>query len=199
MAQTIAQNTAADLLVVLTNSGGLPVTGLIFSDVTAQLRKEGEPAFTAFPLTALNFSEIGNGVYVINLTPTNTNTLGSLTLTADAATTTQFVSISTVQATPVATTAPTMPTCTITGVITDLTGEPVEGASINAKIIGIPSVENNNVAVTDELISAATDANGNFSIALLRLADVEITIPKVNYRRQLVVPNTPTANLFYIP
>jgi len=41
-----------------------------------------------------------------------------------------------------------------------------------------------------------TDQNGAFYITLLRGAVVEFFIPRINYRRQLTVPNQPSANLF---
>ena len=62
-------------------------------------------------------------------------------------------------------------------------------------MIASPTIENS-VALTRDLVSVTTDSNGEFFLELVRLTEVEIFIPTVNYRRQLTVPNSASANLF---
>ena len=195
MSQQLTQNVAAAVVVLLSKTGAA-VEGLIFSDVTCQFRKEGAAGFTAKVLTALNFTEIGEGVYTIGFTTAELDTVGSFTVVVQGADIDQSTTVAQVVAPSVVTTPITIQTCTLTGHVVDAKGQPMPDVAVSAHVLGQPSIEQHAAAVTEEHISSRTDSNGQFFITLIRLADVEVMIPAVNYRRRVVVPNQASANLF---
>ena len=150
-------------------------------------------------LTALNFVEVGLGVYTLTLAASDVDTLGTLSIVTTGAGIDQNTAFVEVVAASQATTTVSLETCVINGHVYDSTGLPKVGASVNARVVGLPSIEQSQAAVTDDLVTALTNANGEFFLSLVRLADVEITIPEANYRRRLVVPNEASAALFEIP
>ena len=299
MARSVTQSLAADLVAILTDSGNLPVTGLLYTDVTVQYRKEGgvfiakslaptAAAITSgnaetyaltdgFTLdvavdgggvltatfntadfgnialataaevaavittditgataadvggsvvitssttgsssnltvsggtanTALGFSttqvngvtswvEVGSGVYEVEFSATDLDTLGSFVYKVTGATIVQYVEVADVVAAGVATTVATVDTCVISGHVFSIAGKALPNATVSARVLGSPSVSGA-VGIGDSLAYARTDANGEFFLELARLASVDITIPKMGYRRQLVVPNSASADLF---
>lgn len=195
MSQQATQSVAANLVVLLSKAS-VGVTGLVYTDVTAQYRKEGQSSFTAKVLTSLNFTEIGSGVYTIGFTSSELNTLGSFTVIVQGASIDQSTTIAQVIPATQASTAVVLDTCTLTGHINDMQGNPQVGIAVSAQIVGMPSIEQSLVALTDDLVSVLTDANGEFFLPLVRLADVEIFIPATNYKRRLTVPNAASADLF---
>jgi hypothetical protein len=196
MSKQVTQSVAVDIPIILTLAN-VAVTGLTDADVTAQIRKEGG-AFAAKALTGSNFVEVGNGIYDFTLDATDVDTLGSLTIVITGAGIDQSTTIIEVVAASVATSVVSLQTCVISGHVHDATGQPVPGASVSARVVGLPSIEQSQAAVTDDLVTAKTNSNGEFFITLVRLADVEIFISASNFRRRLVVPNQASAQLFAI-
>lgn len=195
MSQTLIQSVAAEVMVVLTLDNE-PVTGLAHTDVVLQYRKAGASSFTTKTLSADDWDEIGDGVYAIDFTAAELNTLKNLTVKVTGADIDQFVTFCTVVAAASGSTAVSVETCILSGHVFDAAGSPVEDATISVRILGRPSIEQNAAAITDDMISAKTDANGEFFISLVRLCEVEIFIPVANYRRVVTVPNAASANLF---
>lgn len=195
MSQQLTQNVAAPIVVLLSKDGA-PVEALAFGDVTCKFLKAGAVSFTAKVLTALNFTEVGDGVYTISFTGAELDTLGSFTVVVQGADIDQSTTMAQVVAATVVTTPISIQTCVVTGHVVGPTGEPVQDVAVSAYMLGKPSIEQHVAAVTEDMVSAKTDANGQFFITLIRLADVEVVIPAVNYRRRLVVPNQASVNLF---
>lgn len=197
MSQQVQQNVASSIIVLLSKTS-LPVTGLVFSDVTASFRKEGG-VFAAKTLTALNFHDRGSGVYEIDFTTAELNTVGSLTVVVQGLLIDQSTTVAEVVAAGsiVPGTEVAIQTCVLTGHVTNLSGVPQANVAVSAEVLGMPSIEQSQAAIINEVVATKTDANGQFFLELARLADVEIFIPAVNYRRRLVVPNTASANLFF--
>lgn len=201
MGQNLIQNQINKVSVLLTlASSGMPATGLIFSDLTAQFSKNGA-SFVAKTLTNLNFIEIGFGFYTVEFTAADCNTLGSFVLMLFNATIspnpTPIVAQVVVAAS--ASTAASIPVCSVIGHLTDLQGAPVADAAVSARILGMPTLLNTGVVgvgISDDLTSVKTDSNGFFSIDLARSVVVDILIPAINYRRTLTVPNLASAELF---
>lgn len=193
MSQILTQNQAADLVVILTDADNAAVTGLTDTDVTADYRKEGQGSFTSYTLTGL-LTEIGAGVYTIEFTTSEIDTVGTFTVKVNGASIRQFVTIANVLAAGTSPTVKTVDTCVINGHVFTPDGSALEGAVVSARVIASPTIEND-VALTRDLVSVTTDSNGEFFLELARLTEVEIFIPKVNYRRQLTVPNSASANL----
>lgn len=193
---SVTQSVATDLPVILTDTAGLPKTGVTFGQVTATQRKYGAGSFSAKTLNSGNWTEIGSGFYTIGFSSSELDTLGSLTYVVTGSGIQQFTGAAdvipaTVVSNPVATL-----TATLTGNINSPSGGyPVEGAVVAAKLIGV-QVRPGGVGLQDRVATAKTDKNGAFVLPLPRLAQVEVFIPAINYRRQLTVPNVASVNLF---
>jgi len=198
MSQQVTQNVSADVVILL-SLDDVAVTGLADTDVTAQMRKAGAGSFSAKALTVSNFSEIGLGVYEITFDAADLDTLGTFTVVVDGAGIDQSTTIVEVLAATQATTAVSLQTCVITGHVFDLAGKPISGASVSARVVGLPSLEQDVAAVSSGLVASKTDSGGQYFLELIRLADVEVHIPLVNLRKRFVVPNSATANLLEIP
>jgi hypothetical protein len=195
MSQEVTQNVSAKVVVLLTKNN-VAVTGLTYSGVTAQYRKEGGVAFSSKTLSGSNFAEVGLGVYTIQFTTAELDTAGVFVVVVTGATIDQSTTLVNVLPVTEATTSVTVNTCTITGHVFELTGVPMVGVAVSATILGHPSIEQNEIVLADTTVSVTTDSNGMFFLPLIRLADVEIAIPAANYRRRIVVPNQSTADLF---
>lgn len=195
MSQQLQQNAAAELVVYLTKDNAA-VAGLAFGDVTAEYRKEGAASFTSKTLDALNWAEIGSGVYTIAFTASELDTVGSFTVKVTGATIDQYVTVANVLSEGTTPTEVSLETCVLNGHVFSADGQAVEGTSVSARVLGLPSIEGSQAAITDDRVAVSTDANGEFFLPLVRGADVEVFIPAANYRRQLVVPNQASANLF---
>jgi len=195
--QQVTQNIADDIIVLLTN-GSVAVTGLTFSDVTAQFRKEGG-AFQSKTLTALNFTEVGNGFYEIDFTASELNTLGQFLVVVDGVAIDQSNTMVEVVGSSQPTTSTSLSTCVVYGHLFDAGGDPLVGAAVSARPVGLPAIEQSAAAISDDLVTAVTDSNGEFFLTLIRLADMEVFIPAVGLRKRIVVPNASTARLYDIP
>jgi hypothetical protein len=200
----LTQNAPSSVVTYLELQTGLPATGLLFSDVTVGLKKEGG-SFLALSLTALNFTDLGNGFYEIELTAADVDTLGSLYLSfTGASIKTSFIVASVV----VAASAPPVPpspftpqTTTIFGYIYGQNGSPSANVSVLVRTITKPAIlhpQDQGILITEKFITTSTDASGFFSLDLLTGTQVEVLIADANYRRVLTVPVN-SSNLFDIP
>jgi hypothetical protein len=201
----LLQSTVGSITVFLELNTGVAATGLLFSSITASLKKEGESSFSAFTLTGSNFTEISNGFYEIDFTTSNTNTLGNLYLSITGPTVkTSLFSVYIAVAGSVSPTVapPVLETSTISGYLQNLEGSPISGSSVSAKILNIPALTpgsgGNLVGISTTTIVTKTDTQGYFSLTLLVGTSVDIIIPSINYRRTILVPEA-DASLFLIP
>jgi hypothetical protein len=62
------QSSQEKLTLLLLDSSGNPVTGLIFSDLTFQYIREGDTSLMNYILSAGIFNEVGSGIYQIDIT-----------------------------------------------------------------------------------------------------------------------------------
>lgn len=198
MGQIITQGIDAALLVAITKTDGTPATGLLFSAVQCQYLRQGDPSFNVKTLTSMNFVENGQGFYSITfIGSSELNIPGAFAFVVFGAglQTSQNEAQIRTPASLIPTVPVALPTCELTGNIVDAAGNPIAGASVEARILGQPTIETN-VALTDDSVTVQTDDNGVFFLTLVRLAVVEIFITRINYRRQLTVPNLTNVNLF---
>lgn len=194
MSQQVTQSISTPLVVLLSKNG-LPVEGLAFGDVTAQFLKQGG-SFASKTLTALNFAEKGEGVYTITFTTSELNTLGVFVVVVQGADIDQSTTTANIVAAAAATVVPpTAQVCNLFGHVVTPAGDPKQNVAVTAMIYGHPSIEQYSLAVADDAITTVTDANGYFQFNVLRLAEIEVFIPDVDYRRRLTVPNQASANL----
>jgi hypothetical protein len=85
--------------------------------------------------------------------------------------------------------------CNITGQIFNPTGQPKPNVGVKGQVLDMPNILDG-IAWTDEPVSVVTDANGRFSISLPRKRRCEIMIREARYRREFIVPDLDTADLF---
>lgn len=206
----ISLATAAEIAAVITTDiagasaadvgGSVVITSATTGDASSIHVTGGTAnALLGFSTTAVNGStfwkEIGSGVYTVEFTAAELNTVGSFVFKITGATINQFVGVATIQAAGNAQTLKTVGTCIVTGHVYDVSGLPLQNASVSARVVGFPTILTD-VVLSDSNVSVLTDANGEFFITLARLALVDITIPAANYRRQITVPSQATVNLF---
>jgi hypothetical protein len=206
MAQTIeiAQNTATWLPFFAQDANGV-VTGITYAQVIVSYKKAGGLALVSKTLSSTgSFREIGQGFYEISFTAAELNTLGTFAW---------IVSSNGLLATPIKTdfqlgtivpvtsysdSRVSLPTNTLTGSLIDLSGKPLVGIAVSAKLLSLPEVLGSTTlaGVCTDLISVKSDTEGFFALEVLQGATVDISIPRINYRRSLVVPANTTDELF---
>lgn len=198
-APIFVQSQPAALTVYLVASAtGTGATGLTFSSVTCDFRKAGAASFTSKALTALNFTEIGDGWYEIDFTAAETDTLGNMTIRVDGATVDMTVTSAYVTTAPVPAVPVTPPdTVAVYGWVYTASAEAVEDAAVGARLIGQPVITAASAVLSSELVSTQTDSSGFFTLELAVGAQFDIFIPAANYRRTITVPASST-NLFDI-
>jgi hypothetical protein len=196
--QQVYQNTLSTVIVYLVDSSNEPATGLAFGDVSVDLKTNSSLVFVSKPLAIDTWIEVGFGVYMLYLSAEELEEVGSLVVKASAVGVQQFVEI--MQVLPSSALPDiSVDTCAITGYVYGVDGNPVEGASVTARVLGFPATFDDVATLADITVTVTTDENGGFSISLVRNALVDISIVKANYRRQLTVPDASSAVLFGIP
>ncbi|MCF6205359.1 MAG: hypothetical protein L3J47_00500 [Sulfurovum sp.] len=194
MSRTVTVSVASDLVVILTDASNAAVTGLVSTDIAVEYRKDGG-AFITKILALTDLIEVGSGVYEVKFTALELDTLGSFVYKVTGASISQYVEIIDILAAGQAATAASIDICVLTGHVFDVSGKPAANTTIIARLLGSPSMSGG-FGILNSVVSARTDSNGEFFLPLARLSRVDITIPKMQYRRQLVVPNEATAALF---
>ena len=200
---TLIKDSVGSIVIQLTLSADdLPATGLIFSDVTADLKKAGG-SFASLTLTGSNFIDLGSGTYQVNLAAADTDTLGDLNLRISGATINTYLDVSLVAESVVSapTTTPDLPNTALFGFVRSPANVPVAGASVSYRILSLPSIANPNgegVLLSSELITVKTDSEGFFTFDAITGAVIDVFIPVSSYRRTITVPSSNT-NLFTLP
>jgi hypothetical protein len=202
----LLDTTAVSIIVPITKLDGTAFTGLLFSDVTAGIKKANASVFSVFTLTALNFTDVGGGYYKIDLTSADTNSIGLLYFrfsAVDAAPSLVTYNVAAAVTPVVPPTPPDVPvTNIIYGYIFDITGALIEDASVTARVLSSPMILHPGAAgigVGGDIIFTRTDSAGMFELTLVANASVEISIPAIGYKRTITVPAGQSTNLFDIP
>lgn len=196
MSQEVTQGVTTKLITNLVDSNDSPKTGLVYTDVTCSYLKYGASSFVGKTLTALNFTEIGLGAYYIEFTSSELDTLKTFQWIVSGASIKQAPFFANIVAVSSPSTPVSVQTCAVFGYMQSLSGDPRVGSSVFARVLSSPQLQGNFLISNDTYINTSTDLNGYFSLELLRGATVEIFIPDSNYRRQIRVPNSVSANLF---
>jgi hypothetical protein len=93
---------------------------------------------------------------------------------------------------------PAGPVCQVTGTICGIDGSAKAGAQVRATVLLTQADQGGQVAggagVTSETVSAITADDGTFTIQLLQGATVELEIPDINLRKDVVIPASSTAD-----
>jgi hypothetical protein len=149
-----------------------------------------------------DFTELGGGSYELDLTTSETDTLGQFFVRISGTTIRTVVLSATVA---VATANPptpdlTIPTTTVFGYVRDAGGSAVSGTSVGIRVLSVPTIlhpTTEGLVLSNELLSSTTDTDGFFTIDLVTGSQVEVFIPVAGYKRTFLVP-TASTNLFDI-
>jgi len=202
MVTTLIQDNTGSITFYLELTAGGAATGLTFSDVTIDIKKEGEASFTNKTISGSNFTELSSGYYELDFTATDTDILGNLYTRISGGTIQPALAVASVAAQAVVnpSTTPAPSTTTLFGFIFGSDGLPLSGASVSASVLSRPTLlhpTDEGIGVSTGLVVAETDSEGYFTLSLLTGATVDVVIGSMDYRRTLVVPGSNT-NLFDI-
>lgn len=207
---SVLQGTATWLPFLATDVGtGNPRTGITFNQVNVSYKKSTGSSFGTKVLTGPDFREIGLGIYEILFSSAELDTLGSFLYvivgngSLPLPEIKQYVGQADVQSASAFTPGTVaLPLNTLTGNLIDLGGQALTGVAVSARVLSAPTILGttpNIGGVDTSVISTKTDTGGFFALSILQGAVVDITIPRMNYRRTLTVPANGTDILFDIP
>lgn len=190
----ILQSTASSVTVRIFDNTGVPHVGIAATSVTGFIRKQGATAFSTFPVTVGNFSNLGNGYYAVGLSATDTNTVGSVTVLLQST----LFEDALIHVTVVGSSAslPAGPSISVTtgsvyGVVRTGDGSPLVNATVTAVPVGAPIILSSGVEgviVSNKPITTKTDSTGYFVISTIVGLTLDVYIPAVNYRATVVMP-----------
>jgi hypothetical protein len=90
------------------------------------------------------------------------------------------------------------PVCQLTGTICGIDGAVKPGAQVRAHIKLTQADQGGQVAggagITSEVVSAITQDDGTFTLQLLQGATVELEIPDINLKKEILIPAETTAD-----
>lgn len=209
---TVELAVAASVLQPLQNTASLVAAAItaLGSEVQASASGTGaDPLTAAEGPTSLaggadgDFTNLGAGFYEIDLTSTDTATIGNLAIRVSG----PSIRSSLVQATVATAVTPTptpvlaVPTTVIYGYILNASGVAVANASVSARVLSIPTIlhpGSDGVLLTTSVVATKTDSTGYFTLTLISGSVVDVLIPSANFRRTITVPSVST-NLFDMP
>jgi hypothetical protein len=188
----ILQGQPTDILVRLTLAS-VPVTGVLFNQVTMTLWKNGSTTFAARAIITTDWVEVGNGYYVLKMNASDSSQLGMMLFKLNGGLFDEYSKELFVEPAPIALLVSPQ-TCIVSGNTLDLTGQVMGGKQVIFAPTDAPMAYNTSVVNYSRIISY-TDALGNFSVKLLRGAAVIVEIPEAGLRAQFTVPDQSTALL----
>lgn len=199
----LLQNQAGSVSVYVETTAGVAATGLLFSDVTVSISKDGGAYAALNPvLDALKWTEVSGGWYSVDLSAADTDTLGNLYLRVEGAgLKTSLTPALISEAAPAPTPALSVSTTLMFGYVLNVDGSAAAGAAVSARILAVPSVGTSGgegYVQSEGLVTATADSSGFFTMELVTGAQVDFFIPSANYRRTFQVPSSST-NVFDLP
>lgn len=197
----VVQSSAHSLLVQLLDLDGLPVVGITPSNLTVYLKKQGATAFVPIVVNTSNFFYAGDGYYALNLSTTDTNTVGSLYTLFKGELFKDTLSSLTVVSPSVS--LPTSPVVSVTsgniyGILYSASNTPVANALITVKLLNTPAIitsSSEGIGITADVLSTKTDSAGYFTLSGVSGLTYEVYIPSLNFRKTFVMP-TVSSNIF---
>ena len=187
---------------VLVTLSGAPVVGLTYQNVVVNYLRPSDTTFIAFVPTALQWLEIGNGYYHLILDPGSVLLyVGPVVvqLSAQAPASIHYVNFDsqTINLDVIPQTIDDQippASCQLYGNLIGADTLPQGQQDIYLRIAEQPFVSGSSVGVNSR-VATRTDAQGNFSVLLPRLAIVVIDIPDAGIRRQFTVPDQVSISL----
>jgi hypothetical protein len=186
----------SDELFYLTTPSGVPVTGLLYTDIVGNIWKQGMGVWSPITILAADWLELGGGYYVLKVAGSLLSPLGSVAIKLSGLSIAINVKESWIEPLP-PTFAIAANQCAIFGNIMDLTGDSIyKDYLISFHLVSVPQKVGNVGLVSSDKVFARPDAFGNFSIVLLRGTTVLVEIERAGVRNQIIVPcDVASANL----
>lgn len=185
-----------DITLQLFNTGAYgpaPIEGVPREDVTLQLRKNGEEAFTERPLEEGEWLEIGLGYYALRFAAEDFDVLGELRYVLSGPSFDTTSGAFDVDPAPISfETAP--PQCIVSGNIVDIGGDPLQQTRVFFQPKNVPGKTGGSLIASGN-IELLTDVYGNFSVKLIRESRVLVKIPDAGIKVLIEVPDASSANL----
>lgn len=174
---------------------GNPVTGLVNTDLTVDVKKQGESAFTNKVLAAEDLVEISDGFYSLVFSSSDTDTIGEVLFRASGAGFDNFeFDKFLVVSVPVGVDQIPADTCLIQGNVRDIGGNPAVDHRVSVRPASTPVQSGDTILSTITTI-AHTDNLGNFNVALLRNQIALIEVNQTGVKFQFTVPDQVSALL----
>jgi hypothetical protein len=173
--------------------GGVPVTGVLYNQVTVKYRKLGIYALTTKIVASTDWVEIGNGLYVIKWSSSEMNTVGPFLFQISGAGFDPYLEEFDIEPYPVSAII-TPGTCIVTGNIVDLGAHPDQKQTIKFRNVKYPAAHSGAI-LSGAFIYTMPDAFGAFSVSLIRGSTVVIEIEGAGLKQQFVVPDQDSANI----
>lgn len=177
----------------------VPAIGVLYTDIVVQIKKSGQTNFTTKTLAPADWVDLGiPGVYALVFSASDSDTVGDFTYVL---TSTLFDNLVydefTIEPPPPASTPAVLPQqCVVSGNLATIMATAPSGEPL--KIVFYPPQFPAKYAQTILTAQAAwtfADAYGNFSLSLVRKSTVIVEIKRCGIRAQIVIPDSPTANL----
>lgn len=172
---------------------GAPVTGVVFGDVSVSYRRVGDETLQTKTLTADDWLEVGNGLYVLKWTATDMANTGPFYFEVTGGSFDPIRAEFDVVPAPLEALA-SPDTCVITGNISDIGGDPAVDATLYFRLAKRPSASND-VLLRAAPIRVVPNAYGAFTVSLVRGILVTVTVESVGIRHQFEVPDQDQAQL----
>ena len=188
----IFQGQAIDIFISLKDTG-VPVPGLLYSDIILRWWRPGDVAVNLRAVTVLEWVDLTNGDYILKLNDVDTSILGILKLRLNGASFDQADLELMVSPSPIGFLA-TSATCIVMGNTKDLTGRLLVGKEVIFRPVDGPNAHGGSIVGFDRILTY-TDALGNFSVNLLRETKAIVEIRDAALLQQFEVPDQGTAQL----
>jgi hypothetical protein len=174
----------------------VPATSLLYTDVTVNIKKSGQTAFTPKVLASTDWVNLGNGLYTLVFSALDMDTLGDFTFVLSSSLFDNFIYDEfTIEPAPIPGVAPTLPTqCIVTGTVVNQMALPPRLLKVTARPAQFPA-KDAGVLLAGDIVWTFLDAYGNFSLPLIKNSVVIIEIERTGIRAQITIPDAPTANI----
>jgi len=190
----VRQSTVHEVNLYLSLTGS-PVTGLVNTNFTMGIKKQGGTAFTNKALVPADVVELGSGFYSFNFSAADTNTIGEVIYTLSGPLFDNFKSDKfLVEVAPLGIEQIPEDTCLIQGNIRDIGGNPAVDHRVYIRPVNFPGQSGNTILSSVPVITNS-DGLGNFNVALLRNQVVLIDINSTGVKTQITVPDQASALL----
>lgn len=184
--------TARETVFRLTLSGS-PATAIIFSAPVVKIRKANATAFTTKTLVVTDWVDLGAGYYALKWSAGDMNVLGAFLYEISGAGFDTIYGSFDVDPAPVAFSV-SPPYCIVSGNIVDIGGDPMRLEQIVFRPQYVPAVTGPSL-IAAGVIRTATDALGNFSVALIRGTKALVEIERAGIKYLIEIPEQPSATL----